>query len=449
MLKIGWATRDMTPTRPVMLQGQKHRRITREALDPLTVTALAIEGGQPVDCAIIVSCALPFITDGIMKPLRERLAKRIPAVPPDKIVLAATHTHTAFVTEEGMYDWPGGDVMTPAEGTELAVATVLEAAVAAWESRAPQAIGRAYGHAVVGHNRRALYADGSAEMYGKTNRPDFVSIEGFEDHSLDLLFTWNAAGQLTGVAISIPCPAQVVENYEQISADFWHDIGIELRKRFGASLEILGLCGGAGDISPHFLHYDALEAEMRKRQGLTECQEIARRVADAVSRALACTQPNTGDVAFAHITRHTQLTPFQVERRHRDWAAAEYAKVAATGDTTSWVPQRMRRTIDLFEGRRPYQPFPVEFHAIRLGDLVIVTNPFELFLDYALQIKARSAAAQTVIVQLTGIGIYLPTKRAVAGAGFSATPFVCNVGPEGGVELVAETLKMIGELFPG
>ena len=41
MLQIGWATRDFTPERPAMIQGQMHRRIGREALDPLMVTALA------------------------------------------------------------------------------------------------------------------------------------------------------------------------------------------------------------------------------------------------------------------------------------------------------------------------------------------------------------------------------------------------------------------------
>jgi hypothetical protein len=448
MLKIGWATRDMTPTRPVMLQGQRHRRIATKALDPLTVTALAIEGGQPVDCAILVSCALPFIPDSILLPVRERLAKLLPAVPSDKIVLNATHTHTAFVTEPGFYDPPDGDVMTPAECAELAVTTIVAAAAAAWQGRAPQSIARAYGQAVVGHNRRAIYADGSGAMYGDISRPDFVSIEGFEDHSLDMLFTWNAAGKLTGIVIDIPCPAQVVENLFEISADYWHEVSVELRKRFGPSLEILGLCGGAGDISPHYMHYKSLEAEMQRRQGLTERQDIAIRVADAVGRALACTQPVTGDIPFAHITRQTQLTPYQVEQRHRDWAVTEYAKVSATGDTTSWVPQRLRMVIDWYEGRLKYTPVAVEFHALRIGDVVIATNPFELFLDYALQIKARSAAAQTFIVQLTGFHYYLPTKRAVAAGGYSGNPMVCIVGPEGGTELVNETLKMIGELFP-
>ena len=41
-----------------------------------------------------------------------------------------------------------------------------------------------------------------------------------------------------------------------------------------------------------------------------------------------------------------------------------------------------------------------EIHAIRLGQVGIVTNPFELFTEYGLKIKARSRALQTFIVQL-------------------------------------------------
>ncbi len=34
MLKIGWSSRDFTPTRSALLQGQMHVRIARTALDP-------------------------------------------------------------------------------------------------------------------------------------------------------------------------------------------------------------------------------------------------------------------------------------------------------------------------------------------------------------------------------------------------------------------------------
>ncbi|MEW6753207.1 MAG: hypothetical protein AB1505_19845 [Candidatus Latescibacterota bacterium] len=91
----------------------------------------------------------------------------------------------------------------------------------------------------------------------------------------------------------------------------------------------------------------------------------------------------------------------------------------------------------------------MELHALRLGEAVLVSNPFELYLDYGLRIKARSAAAQTLVVQLAaGWGWYLPTARAVEGGGYGAMPAVTWVGPEGGQELVEHTLQAIAALFP-
>jgi hypothetical protein len=78
----------------------------------------------------------------------------------------------------------------------------------------------------------------------------------------------------------------------------------------------------------------------------------------------------------------------------------------------------------------------------------MVTSPFELYLDYGLQIKARSPAAQTLVVQLAaGRGLYLPTERAVRGGHYGAHPVVAPVGPAGGSELVETTLEMIAGLW--
>ncbi|HUT73796.1 MAG TPA: hypothetical protein VM221_03040, partial [Armatimonadota bacterium] len=91
MLDIGWAVRDMTPNRPVMLRGQMHRRIATEAMDPLLVTACAMAGGDPRDCAILISCDLCAISEGLQHAVRERLGPRLPSVPADNILLNATH----------------------------------------------------------------------------------------------------------------------------------------------------------------------------------------------------------------------------------------------------------------------------------------------------------------------------------------------------------------------
>lgn len=449
MLQIGWAMRSMTPDRPVMVQGQMHVRIAREALDPLYVTALAIDDTS-ADCAIIVACDIAFISEPMQQAVRDRLAIRLPSVPADKIFLNATHTHTSLVFMDGFYIYPGGEVMSPQECNAFVIECAADAAAAAWDDRTPHSIGAAFSHAVVGHNRRAIYADGLAQMYGSTNRDDFRWIEGYEDHSLDLLFTWDARGRLSGIAIDVPCPSQTDEHLETLSADFWHDIRVELGARLGDGVRILPLCGAAGDQSPHFMLYGAQEAEMRRRRGVSERREIALRVADAVERALACTTPPpTADITFAHSVRRLTLTPRGVSRVERDWAQAEYERVVSSGDTDSWWPQRLHGVVEQHDGLRTAEPVPVELHVLRIGDVALVTNPFELFIDYGLRIKARSPAAQTLVVQLAaGLGWYLPTERAVNGGGYGAMPAVSIVGPEGGAEYVEATLAMIRELFP-
>ena len=97
------------------------------------------------------------------------------------------------------------------------------------------------------------------------------------------------------------------------------------------------------------------------------------------------------------------------------------------------------------EKRQP--EMPVEVHAVRIGDMVMVTNPFELYLDYGIRIKGRSPAIQTFVIQLAGSGSYIPTSRSVAGGAYGAVPASTLMGPEGGEELVEKTLEMINDLF--
>ena len=448
MLRIGMATREFTPDRPAMIHGQMHLRVGHEAKDPLTVTALAVEGDG--SRAILISCDLVSIPDRLMALVRKGLAQAVPELPADALVMAATHTHESLVLEDGWYTHPGGDVMTTSECLALTADRAIEAAAAAWKARVPRQIGRAFGHAVVGHNRRACYADGSAQMYGATNRTDFAGIEAGEDHSLNLLFIWEPAGQLVGLVLGIPCPAQVEEHLSVFSADFWHDIRVDLRRRYGPNLLVLGLCQAAGDQSPHFLLYRREEEEMRQRYGRSERQEIAERVGVAVARALAYTKPMTGEVRLTCLRRRAQLSAIRITKAQRDWAAAEYQRCAKDNwDLGSWWPAQQRKVVESFDRNQPWPALPVELHGLRIGDLGIVTNPFELFLDYGWRIKARSPAGQTIIVQLAaGRGLYLPTERALRGGHYSALPAVCEVGAEGGTELVEASLVMLAELFP-
>ncbi|NLH40242.1 MAG: hypothetical protein GX448_00225 [Planctomycetes bacterium] len=422
LLHVGWDRVDITPDRPVALIGQLHKRISERVRDPLTATALAIEtggDGGPSEQAILVSCDLLYIRKSVVERIREVLRARLPGFDADKLILNATHTHTGpgFADEDfgSLYDVSQDEgVMRASEYAEFFVARVAQAAVQAWERRRPCSVSWALGHAVVGMNRRARYFDGKAIMYGVTTRPDFAGLEGYEDHGVEMLFFWAGDGALTGIVVNLACTAQETEGLNEISADFWHDVRQTLRTRLARDVHVLAQCSVAGDLSPHLLYRTKAEEAMVRRRGLSNRQEIARRIVDAVTDVLpvardgAATRP-----VFRHAVVRVNLPP-----------AAATAAPFYTTDTIA----------------------PVELHVLRLGDVAIATNPFELYLDYGVRIEARSPAVLTMLVQLSCQHCgYLPTAEAVAGGGYSADKYV--VGPEGGQVLVEETVRRIEALW--
>ncbi len=481
---IGWATRDLTPERPALLRGQFHARVSEGVMDPITVTALAIESlrdGRPEGHAVMVSCDMVTIPDGLRDGVRSRLARLAPELDPLSVCIHATHTHTGPganpATAEAMGCLPEETGLAAAElgamelseNLAFAVERIAEAAAAAWRARAPGGIGFGLGHAVVGHNRRVSYYAGETRMYGKTDDPDFSHIEGGADHSVNLLCTWDRNRKLTGMVVNLACPSQVSEQLFQVSADYWHDTRAELRRRFGEGLFVLGQCSAAGDQSPHVQVGRRAEERMLKLSGRTQRRDIAVRIADAVSAVLPFVEKSVDwSPAFARRSETLHLPMRRLSREDVDAALAEaekararfeelkaeleahpekkkeprwYVQISACHRRMGWnrgVEERFR-----LQESSPNPTLATEVHVLRLGDAVFATNQFELYLDFGLQIKARSKAVQTFVVQLAGGGTYLPTERATAGKSYGAIPASTPVGPEGGRMLVERTLELI------
>lgn len=446
-LWIGAATIDITPDRPVALDGQFHTRVSRGVDNPITATAVAIEArdkGGAVDHAVFVSCDLVVFRPPVPPPLRDRLRGRLPEVDPRKVILTATHTHTAPVTQEGTYAIPTNGVMRPAEYVPFLTERLADVIVNAWTQRQAGSVSWALGHAVVGQNRRAVYADGTAQMYGATSRDDFRGLEGGADHGLQTLFFWNRDGEPIAVGINLACPSQEVESRSTINADFWHDVRQQVRAALTNDLAVLGWPGAAGDISPHRMYFKAAEDRMLKLRGLTATQEIGRRIArETVDLCGLARRETRADVEFSHRVEDLVLPVRRVTDAEAAQARSEVEAMTKKGDAThrtAWF----QATVDRHRTQDRDSTFPVEIHVLRIGDVAIATNPFELFGDYGVQVQGRSPALQTLVIELTGgWGRYLPTRRAVAGGGYSAVVESGMVGPEGGQILVDRTVEWI------
>nr|MCU0981118.1 hypothetical protein [Pirellulaceae bacterium] len=238
-----------------------------------------------------------------------------------------------------------------------------------------------------------------------------------------------------------------------LSADFWNDARARLREKYHADLFVLPLVGASGDQSPHLLWNKQAEAAMRQQRHVSTREEIARRIVRAVDDAYDVARQGVRmELPFRHRVERVPLPVWQVsDERYAQAQAAYEAGKDKTEELSSpdYINWRVSRTMIARYAHQKQDPFfRAETHALRLGDLAVATNPFELFVDYGLQIKARSPAVQTAVVQLTAdCAAYLPTERAVRGGGYSARIDDGVVGPEGGKEFVERTTQILQEMW--
>lgn len=451
-IRIGGATVDITPDKPVALDGHRNLRISNRVESPITAAALALEsreGDKALDQAVMVSCDLVAVRPGVLEKVRDKVKPRLPDFDASKLFLSATHTHNAPVTLEGRYTLPESGIMTPTEYVEFLTTRVAEVVVDAWQKRRPGKVGWGQGQAVVAQNRRAVYADGTAAMYGATNTEKFRGIEGYEDHSLDALFFWGQEDRLIATAINVPCPSQDAEGGTAILADFWHPVREKLRQRHGKDLLVLAWAGAGGDQTSRPMVGKAADERMRKLRGLTRLDEVARRIVNGWEEARECAAKDVrAQAVLCHRVEQIELPRRKVTEAEAAEARKEAAKYA--GDPAQrWNYRWNQGVVERYEAQQAGTEgaCKMELHVLRLGDVAIATNEFELFTDYGVQIKARSPAVQTFIIQLAGSAGYLPTERAVRGGGYSAVIQSSRVGPEGGQVLVNRTVGAIEGLW--
>ncbi|MEN8229230.1 MAG: hypothetical protein ABFS38_13815, partial [Bacteroidota bacterium] len=476
-LLIGTAETDITPALPAAIMGQFYLRLADSVETPLTANVVALEsrdGNNSPDMAIMVSCDVGMVPALYVKMVRNKVKKRLPDLDVNKIFINATHTHTAPVLEQDailQYVIPKEGVLQPEDYQEFFAQQVSDAIVRAWKKRSPGSVTWGLGHASIAHNRRPVYSNraadpgpflnGKVQMYGSPNSPDFMNMEGMSEDDVNILFFWNKRGEIIAMAIDVPCPAQEVEGRLAVNADYWHPVREKLKHRFGPDLCVVGWIGASGDQSPHVIYRRAAEDRMRELRGLTRLEEIARRIVLAVEETYETvkTERQT-NVQLIHKVEFIDLPVFKISEREYLFAMAERDKYAAMIEEDPDAAEKVNaqrswnaHTVSRYEMQQegPYPVMETEVHVLRIGDIVVCTNPYELFTDFGIRMQARSRALQTFTIQLVGPGAghYVPTAEAVEGGGYSAIPQSCPVGPEGGQILVDKTVKLIDELFTG
>ncbi len=514
-IKIGWAKRSIVPSEGIApITGQFYLRVSLGQRTPMLASAMVMENGS--DAVIFVSADMVSVPAHLLRNVVETLKKEAPEIPADKIIANATHTH-AGPSANGPEDTPYPntvDFIKRREMSEFLTRQFVDAIKEAWAKRDFGSIAYGYGHAMTGYSRRSVYLDdvskrdagrpgiamnGRAKMYGKTNDDMFDGYEAGTDTFINLMYTFDKNGKLTGAVINVPCPSQTCGTVWELHASFWHNVREKLAAKYG-DITIITQSAAAGDLCPQQLHYLAAEKrrfalkypEMLKAymadpfkypEGLFpkkenydvqyayDCMEylraedIAQRITEAFDEVLSW----AGKEKFAspelkHEVRTLELARRQfpkelVDQERRNLANAMAEKFITEGNKYYVLQKnsvlnsrrgRIGRVVARYEEDAANPTVKTNIHVVRIGNIAFATNRFELFMDYMHRIQARSPFEQTFIVQLVtdeyGVGSYLATERAIANKGYSATPYCNQASPAGGQDLVNATLKVLKEL---
>lgn len=426
----GYSEVDFTPEPGLTLQGQHFRRVGERTRDPLMAVASAFRSGG--ETVVMVSTDLCFFPTELVARAQAAFERRV-GLPGGRLLVHATHSHVAPHTTADHW----GEVC-PAFVERLCEA-VVEAAALAVDRLQPVTVFSGTGTLdFLGWNRRAMFADGTSEMHGKSNRPDFIGSEGPRDPTLGVLFTRGAGGHVTGVIVNFATHPNSVECELYYSADIPGEVRRLLKKMLGDDVVAQYLTGAAGNVTPLILEPFTQEQPWMGEEGLWRSGLY---IAGEAAKVIASTvEPARGTaVRLAHETARIPIRPYP---RPGD---INYPGLVTEESARHYAEQEAGWA----ERIHAHSPVEVRLNVVRIADTVICANPAELFVEFGLRIREASPARVTLISELTdGYVGYVPTRTAFERGGYETWPaYTSQLVPEAGDTIVDTTTRLLDAVF--
>jgi neutral ceramidase len=407
---------DITPNRfPISVNGGMQDRLAKSAHDRLHARALVLDDGT-TRIAIVVcdSCMIPReITDAA-----KALAKKSTGIPPQRMLLSATHTHTAPTLGSVFQSDPDDDYVK--ELPAMIAAAIAKAA----ERLAPAKIGWAVGKdATQVFNRRWKVKPGSPlrdDPFGNSTdrvrmnpgyqHPDLVEPAGPTDPEITLLSVQTPEGR--PIALLANYSLHYVGGLPALSADYFGAYAERMRELVGGDKSFVGIMsnGTSGNIN----NIDFAGPPPAKRE---EGEQI-RIVTDSVAKASLTaykTIEHRDWVSLATVQKEIELA---VRRpTEADVKRAQAILENANKKVLTTMPEVYARETVIMAKYPP--TVKIVLQAIRIGDLGIVANPCETFVEIGLEIKRKSPLRPTCTIELAnGYNGYLPTPEHHALGGY-------------------------------
>jgi neutral ceramidase len=410
MILCGTASADITPAAGYPLAGFAARKEKSKGIhDPLKAKALVIEAGETV---AVVTADLVSFPNAMVREIRAKVSA-MTGIPQEAVMLSSSHTHSGPSLDDNY----GGQGTAPKHYWNTLVDAIAGAVYAAWLDRRVSRVG---------------FTSGPVEGIGVNRRtPDGKPVD---PQTTVMVIEQLETGKKT-VFINYTCHAVVLgPDNLQISADYPGFAMRILEKLLGEGSTVMFSNGAAGDVNTgHSADLSALGYPIPGRT-FERAERLGSILAGAVFSLMQKVsweeQLEVRSLQSLMKLPTKPLPPVQeAERELENSRKVLGAKREEGLDEEELIPfrvkafyaelllYRIRERKD--EVREPFLEF--EIQGIRIGGLLLLAVPVELFVSIGLNVKTRSPFPLTAIVGYANGHLgYLPCRETYAEGGYEA-----------------------------
>ncbi|NQV25655.1 MAG: neutral/alkaline non-lysosomal ceramidase N-terminal domain-containing protein [Rhodopirellula sp.] len=449
-LRGGAAALDITPLRlPVSMTGGFQDRLAMQAHDRLHARCVVLSDGE-TRIAIVI-CDSCLITRDIYDASKDAASKAT-GIPANRILTAATHTHSAPTAV------PLAQCNPDPEYVKHLTRQITQAIIQANARMQPVEVGWGVTQVPEEVGNRRWFVKPQALQPNPFNEPGdqvrtnpprgtglLIKAAGPVDPDVTFLSVQSAKGQ----------PVSLLANYGlhyvggipsgQLSADYFGEFARQIAGRLKADAndDFVGIMsnGASGDVN----NYQFPNARPRS-EPFERVQAVASLVADRVAEVH--TKIDFTNAATIRMNeRELQVGIRQPNADQLEQAKALLAKAAD--------PERLTMNeVYAQESLRLAQAPPtvsIKLQTIAIGELAIVTVPCEVFAGIGLEIKRRSPFKTTFLIGLAnGYNGYLPTPEQHALGGYETWRSSWSyLETEASTKITASVLDQLQQLRSG
>jgi len=452
--KAGAAMSDISP---VVFPFQLRSGSSQYVHDPISVRAIAFENGAENRCLIAIIDAI-----GVGREMTDEAKIAVAGKTgwkPESMMVAATHAHS---TPKGGDSSPGRIAYEKKQREGLA-----DAMLKAIEALEPAKVGFASDlEASEVRNRRNFYEEGASSTLNPLGGYDKIRMNGGTkgiikpagpiDPEICVVDVRNAGGNPLGLLANYALhyvggiPTVIEPDGRErgmASADYFGEFARVMPSRMGGRVQenfvAMMSNGASGDINNI-----PFGIERAPRAPFEQCRIVAGKAADASWRAIRKIEHYDVSPRIATRQREVSLT-------YRHPTEAEVAKAlqllelslkeqnAIHGRTTSVATN----TVAYAKPDKP-RTENVLVQAFRIGDQAIVSMPFEVLVEIGLEIKEKSPAPRTFLIELAnGSYGYLPPPNQHELGGYETWLGTSRFDTHSSEILVKELLEMLAEMW--